>query len=463
MNTLECMKLFMEPKSVAIIGMSRRAGRGSPDILDALKHMGFKGRIYPVNPHADNIGGIKSYPDLASLPITPDVAVIVTPRHVVPQVVKDCVEKGIKAITVFAQGFADADAKGKALQEEVVKIARDAGSKVMGPNTVGSANPYVGFTSGLARLDFYRLPIGFIAQSGSLVITLADWGFLGKSIDLGNACDVDFADALEYFEDDPQVKVVGIHMEGLSNAQRFIEVARRVVRKKPLIVLKTGQSEQGAKAAQSHSGSIAGSHEAYGAIFKQLGILRAANLEELADLMKAFAFLPPMVGRRVGVAAHSGGAGIIAVDVGERYGIKMPPFGPETIAALKPIFPEWQTLNNPLDTWPAAFTSGHPSQAYRTCLLAVLADESVDGVFFTAAAFNRGKKWSASEPVLEAAEKFKNKPIVCCLQGPFYIQETRALEETQKIACFPSPDRAIRALGRMADYAEFRGERLRAR
>lgn len=463
MNTLEYMKLFMEPRSVAIIGLSRRAGRGSPDILDALKHMGFQGEIYPVNPHANNIGGTKAYPDMASLPVSPDVAVIVTPRHIVPQVVKDCVEKGIKAITVFAQGFADADARGKELQEEVVvRIARRGGARVMGPNTVGSANPYVGFTSGLARLDFYRLPTGFIAQSGSLVITLADWGILGKSIDLGNTCDIDFADALEYFEDDPQVKVVGIHMEGLSNAKRFIEVAGRFVRKKPLIVLKTGRSEQGTKAARSHSGSIAGSHETYSAIFNQLGILRAADLEELGDLMKAFAFLPAMAGRRVGVAAHSGGAGIIAVDVAERYGIEMPHFAPETIAALKPIFPEWQTLDNPLDTWPAVFTSGHPSYAYKACLQAVLADESVDGVFFTAAAFNRAKKWSVSEPVLEAAEKFSDKPIVCCLQGPLYVRETGILEKTQRIACFPSPDRAIRALARMADYAEFKREQLRS-
>lgn len=460
MNTLEYMRLFMEPGSVALIGISRRAGRGSPDILDALRHMGFQGQIYPVNPHTDYISGIKAYPNLASLPVPADVAVIVTPRHIVPQVVKDCVERGIKAIIVFAQGFADADATGKELQAEVVRIARGGGARVMGPNTVGTANPFVGFTSGLARMNFHRLPTGFIAQSGSLVITVADWGILGKSIDLGNACDIDFADALEYFEADPQVSVVGIHMEGLSNAQRFIEVAGRFVRKKPLIVLKTGQSEGGARAAQSHSGSIAGRDEAYGAIFKQLGLLRAADLEELGDLMKTFAFLPPMAGRRVGVAAHSGGAGIIAVDIGERYGIEMPHFAPETVAALRPVFPQWHTLDNPLDTWPAAFTSGHPSHAYRVCLQAVLADKSVDGVFFTAAAFNRAKRWSVSEPVLEAAEKFRDKPIVCSLQGPFYIQETRVLEKTQRIACFPSPDRAIRALARMADYAEFRREHL---
>jgi len=461
MNTLEYMRLFMEPRSVAIIGMSRRAGRGSPDILDALRHIGFRGQIYPVNPHTDYIRGTKAYPDVASLPVPPDVAVIVTPRHIVPQVVKDCVERGIKAIIVFAQGFADADARGKELQAEVVRIARGGGARVMGPNTIGTANPFVGFTSGLARVKFQRLPIGFIAQSGSLVITVADWGILGKGIDLGNTCDIDFADALEYFEDDPQVRVVGIHMEGLSNAQRFIEVAARFVRKKPLIVLKTGRSEQGARAAQSHSGSIAGRDEAYGAIFRQLGILRAADLEELGDLLKAFAFLPPMAGRRVGVATHSGGAGIIAVDIGERYGIEMPRFAPETVAALRPIFPQWHTLDNPLDTWPAAFTSGDPSGAYRVCLQAVLADKSVDGVFFTAAIFNRAKSWSVSEPVLETAEKFRDKPIVCSLQGPFYIQETRVLEKTQRIACFPSPDRAIRALARMADYAEFRREHLR--
>jgi acetyltransferase len=263
--------------------------------VENLGNCGYQGKVYPVNPNYKEILGKRCYPSVKEIPGDVDLAIIVTPRKVVPQIVSQCGEKGIKAAIVVGQGFSDsADEEGKRLQQQLVEVARNGGVRILGPNTVGSANAFINFTTSfLKQTDIRKLPVGVVCQSGLFFGTVGRLRLLGKGLDLGNSCDIDVAEAMEYFAEDPQVKVIVLHIEGIRNGKRFREVARRVVKKKPVLVLKTGRSERSARAAQSHTGSLVGKDEVWDAVFKQCGIIRANDIDELGDLVRAFSYLPP--------------------------------------------------------------------------------------------------------------------------------------------------------------------------
>lgn len=238
MDNIKDIRLFLEPQSLAIIGISRKTGEKYDNALQNLLAYGYRGRIYPVNPNADEILGIKSYPSIKNITEPVDHAVIVTPRRQVPGHIRDCAEKGIRAITIVTQGFSDSsDEEGKNLYNEVLKLARDTGVRIVGPNSFGSANVYANFCSAFARLSMQHNPVALICQSGMLFNGISEYRFVGKGIDVANITNVDFADCLEYFEQDPQVKVIVLHIEGMPDARRFLKVARRVSTKKPIICL----------------------------------------------------------------------------------------------------------------------------------------------------------------------------------------------------------------------------------
>ena len=235
--------VFMNPRSVAVIGVSRRIGEGSFNVIESMKQFGFLGKIYPVNPMAEEIMGIRAYKTVNEIEGPIDLAIISTPREVTPQIVEDCARLGIKGAIVVTQGFADADQEGKALQDRLTKIAQERGIRILGPNTLGVANAFSGFTSSFMPLRRRRAPVGIICQSGTFFSGYPIFtGMLGKGIDLGNTCDLDFADALHYFGADNQIKVIFLHIEGISEGRRFFEAARKVTYNKPIIALKTARS-----------------------------------------------------------------------------------------------------------------------------------------------------------------------------------------------------------------------------
>jgi len=232
-NIIEQMRLFLEPRSVAIIGATRRTGLGAQNVFENMVKLRFRGKLYPVNPNAAEILGYPAYPSIKDIPHPVDLAVIATPRDTVIDLVRQCGEKGIRAVVIIAQGFADAGAEGRALQGELAQVARESGVRIIGPNTFGVANAFLNLNTAFVLFKLVKRPVAVMSQTGFFFAGLPGYVLTGKGIDLGNSCDIDFADGLEYFEADPLVKLIVLHIEGLQDGRRFMEVASRVPRRSP--------------------------------------------------------------------------------------------------------------------------------------------------------------------------------------------------------------------------------------
>ena len=465
MSSVSQLKPFLEPKSIAVVGATPNSGEKAFNVVENLANCGYRGKVYPVNPNYTEILGKKCYASVKEIPGDVDLAIIVTPRKVVPQIVSQCGEKGIKAAIVVGQGFADAaDKEGKRLQQELIETARKSGVRILGPNTVGSANAFIDFTTSfLKQTDIRKLPVGVVCQSGLFFGTVGRLRLLGKGLDLGNSCDIDVAEAMEHFAEDPQVKVIVLHIEGIrGDGQRFREAARRVVKKKPVLVLKTGRSERSAKAAQSHTGSLVGKDEVWDAVFKQCGIIRADDIDELADLVRAFSYLPPMKGRRIGVLTASGGIGIMTLDACAKHRLEVAELTPQTKKRLNAMSPTWYRAGNPLDIWPLIISSSRLfGETLRAAMTEVLGDPRIDAIVVFAGAWFQGFKPLITDVMKETADAFPDKPIAWCpYDGWLFDIRSRdlqdVLEDAGRAAVFSIPDDAVRALSRLADYSEFR-------
>ena len=454
MNTIELMRLFMEPRSVALVGLTRSTGITGWNVLEHLLSYGFKGNLYPVNPNADEILGLKCYPSVKEVPSDIDLAVILTPRSTVPQLVRECTDKGIKAITVVGQGFADSDEEGKGLQAELLRIAREGGARILGPNTFGTANAFINFSSAYVQMEMQKIPIGIICQTGLFFGGLPEFPILGKGIDIGNACDIDFSDGLEYFEDDPEVKVVLLYIEGIRDGKRFLDVAGRVSKKKPIIAIKSGQSEKAAQAAQSHSGSLTGRDEVYDAAFKRCGVIRVTSTEEFDDLSRAFLHLPLMKGRGIGVITNTGGGGIMATDACARHNLYLAELSPESSSKLNAIAPPWQDFENPADIWPPSMIARHPlPEVIRTTVETFLTDDNIHGIIMIMPGFPLQYAPILFEPVVMDI-KFE-KPAVIWIYGTDVEGLASWIQRTGKILYYTTMDRALNVLSRLNQYYEY--------
>ncbi len=449
----------MEPKSVALFGISRYPREGGFNILQHLLNYGYEGRIYPVHPEADEILGVKAYHRVADVPEDVDLAVINLPRSLVPGIARDCVEKGISAIIIATQGFADAnDVKGEQLQKEIDEIISGK-ARVLGPNTFGTANAFINFSSSFAELKMKRMPVGLICQTGVLYVGSPDLSLLGKGIDLGNGCDLDFANALEYFEHDDDVRVIALHTEGMRDAGSFLSVAKRVAHKKPMVVLKTGRSGLAAQAAQSHTGSLVGKDEVWEAALKQCGAIRVSDIDELGDTVRILSALPLMKGRRIGVLTYTGGFAVASIDASQRFGLEIAELSPGTLEQLNAISPPWFTVANPVDIWPATILSRRPMlKVFRQALEILFSDLAVDAVLCICGIWEDAVCNKFCQYTERLAQSYPHKPLVWYIYGPLANEAKSALEETGKTGVFSSPDRAIGALAHLADYSQFLGE-----
>lgn len=453
---MDVMNLFMEPKSVAVLGATTSTGAGSFNAVESLQNFGFQGKIYPVNPKAERILGLKAYPSVKAIPENVDLAIIATPRDKVPPLVKECVEKGIKAVVIFAQGFSDADAEGKALQAQIVTIAKEGGTRIIGPNTFGVANAFHSFLTTPGAPQTERNPVGIISQSGLFFLGLPKLRF-GKIVDLGNACDVDLADALSYFERDPDTRVIALHFEGIRQGRKFLAVANRVAKKKPIIALKGGKSETGAKAAASHTGSLVGKDEVYEAVFNQCGIIRASDLEELEDLCLAFCHLPRMKGKRLAVASWAGATAVFAADACEKYGLELAKLTGTTISKICRLAPPWLPIHNPLDLWASIGLNPDPrtfGERIKSVLEALLGDENADALLAIIPDFVEmfGEQGDICSQLRELVNTYRDRPLVFSALGAPGRFVARL--EQNNMLVFPSPERAVRALARLCTFSQ---------
>jgi acetyltransferase len=457
MQVVAQMKKFIEPESVVLFGVSRRTGEVAYNILEHLLSYGYRGKIYPVNPNASEILGMKTYSCVADISDEIDLAIINLPRPSVIRIVKECAEKGIKSIIIATQGFVDAnDEEGKRLQKKIDGFVEKGEVRILGPNSLGIVNPFINFSSSFTRVRMAKVPIGIICQTGAF------FGFdepklIGKGVDLGNACDVHFTDSMEYFEQDAETKVVALHIEGVQDGSRFIEAVKRLARRKPVVTLKTGRSEYAAQAVQSHTGSLAGTDEVWEVALRQSGAIRVDNLEELGDVTAAFSLLPPMNGRRIGIISSSGGLGVAAIDTCHQFDMEIAQLSQSTMKQVNALSPPWQSVGNPVDIWPAFIVQKHPLTKVLTGSVgAVLNDDEVDAALLIWGVTSRQTCARLCQILTRLAEVHRNKPLVCSLWGAHVDEAKDSLEATGRIMVTRTPDRAIRALAHLARYSAVR-------
>jgi acetate---CoA ligase (ADP-forming) len=454
---IDRLDLFLNPRSVAIIGASRKSGPGSFNLIENMRAFGYTGKIFPVNPQADEILGLKAYKDIRDIPEAIDIAILNTPREHIPRIIEDCAAMGIPGVIVVPQGFADADEEGHRLQQQLTQLARDKGIRIMGPNTLGVQDSFSGFTSSFMPLVRETAPVGVICQSGIFFVGAALFsGLLGKGIDLANTSDLDFADALDYFGDDEQIRVIFAHVEGLKDGRRFLETAQRVSRLKPIITLKTGKSLQGGRAAASHSGSMVGDYQVFEAAMEKAGVTAARDSEEVLDITRAFLNLPLLKGKRIGVITFTGAGGIILIDALLDAGLEPADPAPATINRIKDLSPPWMPLGNPLDIWPALMKNGLEF-TYKTALEGMLADPGVDGVVCIATApFLPDHSFlDASTVIMETTAAFPDKPVMVWLYGPNQPAFNERFNRSGNILALPTLPRVAKALAALHKRFQF--------
>ncbi len=430
---------FFEPRGVAVIGASSSPDKLSFGIVKNMTLYGYKGHIFPVNPKANEILGLKCFQDISNVPDPVDLAVVVLPAALIPDTLKACGERGIHAVTIISGGFKEIGEEGKALEREIVEIARQYAIRIIGPNCVGTMNLVTGLNTTFIKGIPATGGIGFISQSGAVcggvVDHVVDQGIgFSHFLSLGNEADVDETDMIEYLGSDPDTRVIAAYIEGIQDGQKFLKITRDVARQKPVVVLKAGRSDEGAKAVSSHTGSLAGSHAAYQAAFKQCGAIEVYTTTDLLNVSMALDWLRPPNGNRVAIVTNSGGPAALASDSLSTQGLRLASIASETQETLRnKLNPAAQT-GNPVD-----MLGGATESEYAHALQQVLNDDSVDmalAILVPQALVNPTK---VAEAIVQEA-KSTEKPVVACLMGDVSIREAHKVLHEHHVPMVDYPE-----------------------
>ncbi len=457
---IKALQKFFTPKTVAIIGASATPGNVGNILFRNFISGKFKGRAYPVNPKYKEILGRKCYKSVKELPEKIDLAVIAIPAPAVPKVVRECAEVGIKNIVILSGGFKETGPEGAKLEEEVVRIARENNIKIIGPNCVGIYDSRSGVdTLFLPTTRLRRAKPGglaFLSQSGAFLASIMDLaaaidiGF-SKAVSYGNKCDVDEADLIEYLLYDEDTQVIAAYIEGLDpgEGKKFMEVISRVVAHKPVIIVKGGKSRMGGKAAASHTGSLAGSYRIFKAALKQAGAIEVKGFQEMFDVVKALANQPLMRGNRLFILTNGGGLGVMMADAADENGFEVPELSEDLQRKLRERFPPYFITHNPVDV-----TANGTAEHYGYALDVVLPSGEVDGVV-VGILFQTPALGIEVVDNLIMAKRF-GKPIVVVSIGGELSRQISKMLEVEGIPVYESPERAIRALATLRDYARIK-------
>lgn len=449
---------FFSPKNVAVIGASNNPNRFGYNVMKNLIEAGFDGDIYPVSLKEDIVFGRPTHKNVLEIHGSVDLAIIIIPAATVPSAVEECGKKGIKAISVLSGGFSEVGSKGAELEKEVGAIAKRYGIRIVGPNCVGTMNTHSRLNASFVMYSM-KGEMGLITQSGALgaacsYVSKKEMLGFSKFANLGNASDVSVPEIIECYAHDHETTVIGIYLEGVKDGQKFLEAIEETTPLKPIIIVKAGRTDQGAKAASSHTGSLAGSDKIYDALFKQKGVVRANSLFDLIDVAKAFTKQPLPKGRRVGIITNAGGAGVLATDACSDNGLTVQPLSDETVTALKSFLPDVASLNNPIDIIASA-----NKECYRKTTETVIADRNLDSLIVNCVVptFLDMKPSEHAEGLAEAYRKVKQygKPIVSCWMAGELAEPGREILEKTGIPSYSSPEKAATAISHMADYQAF--------
>jgi acyl-CoA synthetase (NDP forming) len=453
------MELFFEPQSVAVIGSLREGYFGGYVVIKTLLNAGFAGKIYPVNPSYQEVLGLKAYPSIKEIPEEIDLALIMINRRSVPNVMRECAGKGIKAVIVVADGFAERDGEGAKLQNEIVEIAKKAGIRIIGPNTAGIVNSANGLTPDPYEPGYEKVKPGAVAicaQTGMInpqAFPYADLHYgVSKICDYGNKCDVDECDLLEYLESDPATKVITMYLESIRDGRRFLKISRRVTAKKPVLILKSGRTKEGVKVSASHTGALAVDDQIFSAACKQAGVIRLEKFSELFELPKIFSLQPLPKGNRLGIVTFTGGVGVLAIDEGAKYGLSVARLSPEIAKKLNALFPGLGKAV--VDIGPPMAVNSYIT-IYADILKTVLEDDNIDCLFNVI--------WTSPfEEFVEEYLKFYGalqgkyqKTIATWIYGPSIplINEMSSRMEDLGFPVFSDLEMAIKALGIAYQYS----------
>ncbi len=445
------MDIFYHPKGVAVLGATSKIRGGFFLFRNALD--GYRGKLYPVNPQYQEILGVKCYPDIASIPEDFELVLYFIPAKFLPDTIRECAKKGVKGIIVESAGFSEVGSQGRALQEESVRLAREHGIRLWGPNCMGLLDGHSRHVFSFMYQDDWKTlmqpgGVSLIVQSGMLsagfLMAILQRGGMGisKVASIGNKCDVDETELLEYYVNDPNTTVIAAYLESIKNGRKFMELARGT--SKPVIVLKAGRSPMGAKAAMSHTASLSGESGIYTGAFRQAGIVQVYDINELMDLARGFSktgTCAPSGG--TAILTFSGGAGIVTTDLLHDRDVKLAELADATLADIKAVFPEWMDPSHPVDLWPACEKNG-VAKVYTHAVEAVMKDPAVDSVIVETLASPR----TGTDYLKQIADLKKKygKPVALWLMGigPREVQEqARAVAEDNDLPEFAELGRCV--------------------
>jgi len=451
----EFQPLF-EPNGIAIIGASRTPGKVGYEVLKNLINSGYIGYLCPVNPKAENVLGLKSIPSIKEADDNIDLAVVCVPVKFVPTVVEEAGEMGVKCAIVISAGFKETGPEGARAERLLLETARKADIRIVGPNCLGviSTGP-VSFNASFAESMPNPGNIAFISQSGALITGILDRSFqedtgFSKIISVGNMADMEITDLIEALRHDENTNVVLVYMENIKNGEKFLDITRKACSEKPILVVKSGKSIEGAKAASSHTGALAGSDRAYDLAFQKVGAIRASSMEELFDLAKSFSMQPIPEGENTVIITNAGGPGILATDSVSKYGLKLAPLS-ESTKELRKFLPPAAGFHNPVDMLGTA-TSKEYSQTLEVCLQNKNVHAAL--IILTPQAMTDTQK--IAEKIAKIKKNFVKKPVVAAFIGGEKVNEGVEILQEAGIPCFPFPERAIKALSGLIKYAKFK-------
>ena len=416
-------KVF-EPQSVAVVGASDRELSVGALVLANIIEGGFKGPIYPVNPKYDTVQGLQAYATIRDIDHAVDLVVITTPAETLPQVMRQCSDHAVGAVIAISAGFGEVGARGLALQSQVVDIARTHNIPLVGPNCLGVIRPCVGLNASFAKSSALSGQVALVAQSGAFCTALLDWGAsngfgFSAVASLGATADVGFGEVLDYLALDPQTRSILLYIEGISDARSFISGLRGAARLKPVVVVKSGRSEGGTRAAVSHTGALIGGDEVFDAAIQRAGAVRVTTVSQLFAAAQTLASGTRVEGSRLAVLTNGGGPGVMAADRAADLHVPLAELSQKTIEKLSAVLPAHWSNSDPVDILGDA-----TSERYRAATEIVLADRNVDGLLVLLTPQAMTDPTACAEGVIQAAAT-ANKPVLACWMGASLVREGR--------------------------------------
>lgn len=453
---MDLNKLF-SPRSIAVIGASTRQGSVGYTLTENLLKNGYAGEVYPVNPKTDTLFGLPCYRNISDIGRGIDLAIIIVPAAIVPQVLRESGAKGVKAAIIISSGFKETGAAGKKLEDELASIAKESGIALLGPNCLGFLRPSISLNASFAKHMPAQGSIAFFSQSGALCTALLDLtaGELGFShfVSTGNKAVIDENELLRFFAQDDDTKAIGLYAEDLADSGQLIGTGRAILSRsqaKPVVALKSGTTTAGTQASSSHTGALAGSDQAYQALFKQARMVRAESLEHLFDLLKIFSQNPLPNGNRLAIVTNAGGLGVLATDAAVSSGLELAKLSSETEKKLKVILPPAASSRNPIDVLGDAL-----ADRYRAALDLAAADDQADMLLVIVTPQTMTEAHETAQAIADTKNK-SSKPVVAVFAGKESLEEGLAVLRKNNVSTVLYPEAGARALAALAQVAKWR-------